>query len=190
MANCDQVSLREADIADRPKLFQWLTQSDITPSIMGEPTYPDHPIPTWEDFQREYSESYFQASGNEKGRNFIILLGGTEIGTIGYDNLDRRASQVDIDIWMKEERYCGHGFGTEALRCLVEKLHSKYGIRTFRLDPSARNKRAIRAYEKAGFRIEDNIVWNRRPDYRDAISMIREITPNHCLHQDAASPRR
>jgi RimJ/RimL family protein N-acetyltransferase len=176
MIKCGRVNLREAEIADRPKIFQWLAHSDITPSIMGEPTYPDQPIPTWEEFQQDYSDSYFRDTGNDKGRNFIILLGNTEIGTIGYDNLNKQLCQVDIDIWMREERYCGHGYGTEALNCIVNHLHAIYGIRTFRLDPSARNTRAIRAYEKAGFQIDKTYVWDRRPDYRDGVSMKREIT--------------
>ena len=59
---------------------------------MGEPTYPDQPIPTWEEFQQDYSDSYFEDTGNDKGRNFIILLGNAEIGTIGYDNLNKQLS--------------------------------------------------------------------------------------------------
>jgi len=181
MINCGRVSLRAAEITDRPKIFKWLTHSDITQSLMGEPAFPDHPIPSWEEFQLDYTNSYFEDTCNNTGRNFIILLGDTEIGTIGYDNLERKLLSVDIDIWMKEERYCGHGYGTEALNCLVDHLHANHGIRTFRLDPSARNKRAIRAYEKAGFQIDRNYIWGRRPDYQDAVSMKKEKAPNQAM---------
>lgn len=174
--NCKTVNLRVAQLTDRRKIFEWLTQSDVTPSMMGEPRYPDHPMPSWDEFQQDYSEAFFNEHGDEKGRNYIILLGESEIGTIGYDNLDRQKRSVDLDIWMKGEKYCGHGYGSDAINGLVDYLHEQYGITTFRVDPSARNDRAIRAYKKAGFRIEPNYVMNRPPDYSDGITMKREIS--------------
>ncbi|MEW5814374.1 MAG: GNAT family N-acetyltransferase [Spirochaetota bacterium] len=113
---------------------------------------------SWDDFKKDYTEAFFDECGDEQGRNFIILLGECEIGTIGYDNLDRQLRSVDLDIWMKEEKYCGHGYGSDALNCLINYLHVKYGITTFRVDPSARNDRAIRAYKKVGFQIETGYV--------------------------------
>lgn len=64
---------------------------------------------------------------------------------------------------------------------LTEHPHANYGIRTFRLDPSARNKRALRAYAKAGFSIDPGYTWDRRPDYHDPASMKREIAPNQAM---------
>lgn len=143
--------------------------------MMGVPTYPDHPVLSWDEFQKDYTETFFDEHGDEKGRNYIILLGESEVGTIGYDNLDRQKRSVDLDIWMKEEKYCGHGYGSDALNCLVDYLHQQYGITTFRVDPSARNERAIRAYKKAGFRVEDDHIRNQPPDYADELSMIRKF---------------
>lgn len=183
------VSLRVARLTDRRKVFLWLTRSDVTPSMMGEPRYPDHPLPSWDEFQQDYTEAFFDEHGDEKGRNYIILLGETEVGTIGYDNLDREKRSVDLDIWMKEEKYCGHGYGSDALNGLVDYLHEQYGITTFCVDPSARNVRAIRAYKKAGFRIEVGHIRNRLPDYTDEITMIREIAPNKRLHNGRAPLR-
>jgi RimJ/RimL family protein N-acetyltransferase len=179
--NCKTVSLRAARLSDRRTAFEWLTQSDATSSMMGEPRYPDHPLPSWDEFQKDYSEAFFDERGDGKGRNFIIMLGGGEIGTIGYDNLDRQKRSVDLDIWMKEERYCGHGYGPDALEGLIDHLHGEYGITTFRVDPSARNERAIRAFMKAGFRIEHGRISDRPPDYDDGISMMREISPNQAI---------
>ena len=191
MIKCKTIGLRVAEIEDRRKIFEWLTQSDITLSMMGKPNYPDHLVPSWENFQQDYTEAFFDENADEKGRNYIILLAETEIGTIGYDSLDRQTGTVDLDIWMKEEKYCGHGYGTEALTCLIGYLHEKYGITIFRVDPSARNERAIRAYKKAGFRVEPDRVWNRRPDYEDAISMKLEMAPNKAtMHTDGPSARR
>jgi len=178
---CKTVSLRVARFSERRKVFEWLTHSDVTPSMMGEPRYPDHPLPSWDEFRKDYTEGFFDEHGDEKGRNYIILHGECEVGTVGYDNLDRQERSVDLDIWMKAETYCGHGFGPDALKGLVDYLHGHYGITTFRVDPSARNARALRAFEKAGFRMADVHLRDRSPDYADQVLMVRDVSPNKRL---------
>ena len=118
---------------------------------MGPPNYPEHPIPTLDEFCNEYPLSFFNASGDGTGRVFIILANKDEVGTIGYDLLDKEKSKVVLDIWMRSEEYCGHGYGSDALNVLAAHIHKKYGITNFIISPSGRNKRAIAAYKKAGF---------------------------------------
>lgn len=93
--------------------------------MMGDPHHPDHPLPSWDDFKKDYSDAFFDKHGDEKGRSFIVLLGDNEIGTISYDDLDRQLRSVVLNIWMKEEKYCGHGYGSDALNCLVKLLTHK-----------------------------------------------------------------
>ena len=75
------VCLRPARLSERRKIFRWLTQSDVTPSMMGPPRYPDHPLPSWEAFTRDYTDVFFEDRSNGRGRNYIILVGRTEVGT-------------------------------------------------------------------------------------------------------------
>jgi diamine N-acetyltransferase len=115
------------------------------------PLYPDAPVPTWREFVRDYPDSFFQDAKKNTGRCFIILAGREEVGTIGYDLLNRAKRWVGFDIWLKGEEACGHGYGTEALRLLSEHLNETEGIRYFYISPSLRKMRAVKAYEKAGF---------------------------------------
>jgi diamine N-acetyltransferase len=170
------VCLKPARLADRQKIFQWLTQSDVTSSMTGPPRYPDHPPPSWDEFKRDYPDVFFEDRPDGRGRNYIILAGGNEIGTIGYDNLDRIRQRVDLDIWMRSEAYCGRGFGTDAIETLVNHLHRTLGIREFDIDPSARNPRAIRAYQKAGFVAQERNPPGKEADYYDTAAMKRTIT--------------
>ncbi|MFA4947808.1 MAG: hypothetical protein WC674_04765 [Candidatus Krumholzibacteriia bacterium] len=96
--------MRRAGIADRKKIFSWLTASDLTPSVMGPPKYPDAPIPSWEEFRKDYTASFFNSSGNRKGRNLIIIAGTTEVGTVGYDLFDGKKRRVVLE---KRARNCG-----------------------------------------------------------------------------------
>ncbi len=123
--------------------------------MMGLPRYPDHPIPSFEEFCKDYTPSFFNDSGNGKGRNFIITVNNEDVGTIGYDLLDKEEDRVILDIWMKAEKYCGRGYGSDALKAICNYLHEEYGITNFIISPSARNKRAIAAYKKAGFMFMD-----------------------------------
>ena len=180
----NKIELKPAQESDREKIYNWLYKSDITASIMGHPKYPDHPIPSWEEFCDEYPLSFFNASGDGTGRVFIIFANDDEVGTIGYDLLDKEKDRVVLDIWMKSEKYCGRGYGNDALQALSRHIHKKYGITNFIISPSERNKRAIAAYEKAGFkRIK---LLNRKEqenefglsEYDDNVLMIKRLISN------------
>ena len=177
--------LRPARIEDRRKIFEWLTQSDVTPSIMGSPEYPDHPVPSWEEFKNDYTSSFFQDNTNATGKNYIILVGETEVGTIGYDNLDFHKGMVDLDIWMRAEAFCGHGYGSEAINTLTDHLHHTHGVYEFRVDPSSRNTRAIKAYRRSGFIEERRVNPDESADYYDTIVMVKRIA-----HRTMPSSRR
>ena len=146
---------------------------------MGDPNFPDLPPPSWKDFCQDYTPSFFNLSGDGQGRQFIILFQGKEVGTIGYDLLDRAKNRVVLDIWMRAQKYCGHGYGPDALNTLCRHIHGMFGIKKFIISPSARNKRAIAAYQKAGFILKS--VMNRLQqekefgfsEYDDNVFMIK-----------------
>lgn len=180
----NKIELKPAQESDREKIFNWLTKSDLTSSVMGTPEYPDHPTPSWEQFCEDYTLSFFNASGDGKGRNYIIVVNGEEIGTIGYDLLDKEKDRVVLDIWMRSEEYCGHGYGSDALKALYIHIHEKYGITSFLISPSARNKRAIAAYKKAGFESIKTLDKNEQEnefglsEYDDNVLMIKRLITN------------
>jgi RimJ/RimL family protein N-acetyltransferase len=76
---------------------------------------------------------------------------GEEIGVVGYDLLDPEAGHVAIDLWMKAERFSGHG--SDALEILCDFIQKKYGIAKFFMRPSAGNARTWPAFEKCGVEI-------------------------------------
>lgn len=64
---------------------------------------------------------------------------------------DIQADAARIGIYLHPE-WCNQGYGSEALR-LVVAAAPQWGIRQLDLDVAADNLRAIRAYQKAGFRV-------------------------------------
>lgn len=63
--------------------------------------------------------------------------------------------QVDfwaLDIFIGEPKLWGRGIGTTATALVQRYLHDQYGVTDLVIDPRLENLRAIRAYEKVGFR--------------------------------------
>lgn len=168
------VSLRPAKPSDCRRIYEWLTQSDLTPSMIGPPLFPDQPVPTWEEFQADYLPHYFDGSNPQRGQCFVICYGDEEVGQIN-SNLIQTDHSVELDLWLKESSWLGKGIGFEALRLLCAYLHEHYGCLHFYIAPSQRNPRAIRAYHKAGFRENEVIPEWFVPDTEDAVVMRKAI---------------
>ena len=177
----EQVVLRPATEQDKRIIYEWSAKSDITASIMGPPLFPDHPIPTWEEFCADYKPHYFDDSAPELGRCFVILVDDMPVGQINYNGIDKHNHWTGLDIWMSCEANCGKGYGPDAIKMLCEYLLRDFGVIEFVIEPSARNSRAIRAYEKAGFRRislspeEIETKYSHR-DYYDGVWLIKQTS--------------
>jgi RimJ/RimL family protein N-acetyltransferase len=63
-----------------------------------------------------------------------------------------------IDQFLADPARLGQGLGTQMVRALVAQLFADRGVTRIQVDPSPANGRAIRCYEKAGFRRAGEIV--------------------------------
>jgi aminoglycoside 6'-N-acetyltransferase len=93
-----------------------------------------------------------QEDDTELLSGLIIELRDQPIGWLGYEE-ERSAKfpSVGLDI-MLDPAHHGNGYGPEALRAVIDHFIAAKGHHRFTIDPSATNARAIRAYEKTGFR--------------------------------------
>jgi diamine N-acetyltransferase len=83
-------------------------------------------------------------------------------------------------MWMRAEKFCGKGYGSDALETLCSFLAQRFGVEQFMVQPSARNPRAMRAYEKAGFvklavPLEEAVKEWGPNDYFDSVHMVKTI---------------
>jgi diamine N-acetyltransferase len=177
-----RVALRPATPEDEPQMLGWLLKSDIAPSMHGPPLFPERPVPPPDDPSQRLDPHYLDGTAPKLGRCFLILVDGQPVGQVTYNDIMERDGRrrVELDIWMRSEAFCGKGFGTEALDALCGYLHERFSVSQFMVQPSARNPRAIRAYEKLGFRrLELSIdaareIWGPN-DYFDSVYMVRTI---------------
>ena len=151
------VTLRPATLSDRRAVYEWMACSDLTASMAGPPEFDEAPVPTWEEFCADYLPHFFDGSRPGVARSFIIEHAGEAVGHASYSRMDEdfppsvQRPFAELDIWMRNASCCGKGHGSAALDILARQLHEQFGVRELILRPSARNVRAIRSYEKAGF---------------------------------------
>ncbi len=172
--------LRPTTLADRRRAYEWLAASDATPTMMGPPSFPDHPIPTWEEFCADYHERFFSPDGDGYGRLFVIVAGERAIGCASYDGLDGWRGVAELDVWIGSSADWGHGFGSSAIRELALHLLEHATVEALVIRPSARNERAIAAYRRAGFTPYEPTVHHLPDratseglDYADAVVLVR-----------------
>jgi RimJ/RimL family protein N-acetyltransferase len=175
------VHLRPTTTADKHQVYEWGNHSDITKSMKGPPTFPDQPVTAWDDFDRDYKDYYFDGSQPELGRGFLICTGEEAVGFIDYNDIDFVERYVELDIWLKSSKYCGRGYGTDAILTLCAFLKDKYNLEYAIIAPSRRNSRAVAAYRKAGFTevpmsTEEAKAKYGDGDYYDAVYMRKELS--------------
>jgi len=177
------VTLQPATLDDRRLIYDWAAHSDATRAMMGPPIYPEKPIPTWEEFCADHKPHFFDGSAPHLGRCFLIVVNNEPVGQVYYNDIEEleHGKRTELDIWMRSEQDCGQGFGSDALLTLCEYLTREFGVQEFMMQPSARNPRAIRAYEKIGFvRLpltveEAQAQWGPN-DYFDSVYMVKTIS--------------
>ena len=83
---------------------------------------------------------------------WMVEVEGRVVGLIqAYEETDPMYRHAGIDLVLHPDVH-GRGIGPEAIRVLARHLFDDRGHHRIVIDPNAANARAIRAYEKVGFR--------------------------------------
>ena len=166
----DTVTLRLMTEQDIPMLHDWLNRPHIVEWWGGE-------TPTLDEVQADYHPSVL---AQERVTPYIVMLGDRPIGfaqsyvALGSgggwweDETDPGVRGIDQSI--AEPELLGIGIGTKLVRALVETLFRDPSVTRIQTDPAPDNPRAIRCYQKAGFRIVREIVTPDGP----AVYMVQD----------------
>jgi aminoglycoside 6'-N-acetyltransferase len=93
-----------------------------------------------------------EKAGPEEGLVYVIEEGGEVVGLVeaGEENEpDYRHASIDIFVTAARK---GQGLGADAIRTLARHLFDDRGHHRITIDPAATNERAIRVYERVGFK--------------------------------------
>lgn len=84
--------------------------------------------------------------------SIIDSSSGRAIGYTAIKGIDKTASSAEVGIAVMDKDYRGAGYGTEALKQVVEYAFKTLGLRRLGLTVFPANLRAMRTYQKLGFK--------------------------------------
>lgn len=124
-------------------------------------------------------EAEFVAScGKNKDKTYsfaVTTLDGKYIGGCGYMNANWRNRTAWIGIAIADPEYWGKGYGTEAAQLLLDFIFNELNLRKVLLNVFSFNERAIKCYQKLGFKEEGRLKEQVYKDgkYTDDIIMAK-----------------
>ncbi len=108
-------------------------------------------------YTMEDEEDWFHQQRNDQTARHFALLTRAEnrlIGNCGLHGIDWVNRHATFGIFIGDKNYWNRGYGTDATRALLRYAFEEGGLHRIELEVFSFNPRAIRAYEKAGFRLE------------------------------------
>src|SRR3989344_626015 len=140
------VVLRPLLMSDAKNFCLWLSDPEVTLflQIHGEPP------PTLSE-ERKYIAS---TKKDVFKTQFSIDVGRAHIGTLALSSISRKEKRAEFGIFIGDKKYWGQGFGTEAGKLLLRYGFKTLGLHRIYLSVIGFNIRAIKSYERIGFRVE------------------------------------
>ncbi len=86
------------------------------------------------------------------------------IGGCGLNSIDWKNSVAVVGIFIGDKSYWGKGYGTDAMNVLLKFIFEQMNIHKVKLNVFSYNERAIKSYEKCGFKVEGVV---RQEIFRD-----------------------
>jgi aminoglycoside 6'-N-acetyltransferase len=92
------------------------------------------------------------AAGGDGSVRLAVEAAGEVVGMIQFhEESEPDFRHAGIDVFLSTESH-GQGLGADAVRTLARHLFDERGHHRLTIDPAAANERAIRCYERVGFR--------------------------------------
>jgi RimJ/RimL family protein N-acetyltransferase len=135
-----KVTIRPMVREDMDKIRKWRPSTDPLYSLWNGPSRSS------DDYIR------FQAQAEDPSRRWYAIedLAGRLIGRLSLRQISQcKSARLGITLGAD---YVGQGYGTDAIRTFLVYYFREMGFQTLYLDVAAPNRRAIRCYEKCGFK--------------------------------------
>ena len=142
--------------SDEEDYFRWLNLEEW--QYYDQPDKPFTGISREEFDEKRLEERRRDPSPTSRGWH-IDTTEGQHLGVVSYYDLDKQAKRAYVGICLPEEETWGKGYGTEAVRLLVDYLFDEIKLQEVRTATWTGNKRMVRCAENSGF-----TVAKRMPD--------------------------
>lgn len=147
------VRLRPPEAEDVPLFVHWLSNPELRHYVTVRYIS--------EALERRWFEGLVPAtSGTAPARLLFVIEvreGNQPIGVVGLENINWRDRQAEFGIIIGDPDFWGRGYGSDALRTLLKVGFHWFNLHRIFLHVVAENVRAIKAYEKCGFKHEGRL---------------------------------
>ncbi|MEW5941873.1 MAG: GNAT family protein, partial [Chloroflexota bacterium] len=145
----EKVRLRAVERDDVKKYFEWVNDPEVT-----------HGLALYLPMSTTDEEKWFERATNRDPNEKPLAIemrdgeGWRLIGNCAFFDIDTVARSGEIGIMIGDKSVWNKGLGTEAMGLLLLHGFETLNLNRVMLKVYAYNARAIRAYEKAGFKRE------------------------------------
>ena len=139
----DRIYLSPRNSEDVEKFTEWLNDFETT-DYTGRSG-----ILTTLDGERKYLEE----NSNPEATFVIVTLEDNKmIGTVSLEDINWINRTATLGIFIGDKEFRSKGYGTEAIRLILEYGFKYMNLNNIKLDLMEFNERALKCYEKCGFK--------------------------------------
>ncbi len=160
----ERIYLSPRSSEDVEKFTEWLNDFETTDYIGRSSSI----------MTQEAEKAYLEQHINKEATFSIVTIKNNElIGSISIENIDHLKRIGTLGIFIGDKNYRNNGYGTEAIRLILDYGFNYLNLNNINLDLMEFNERALACYKKCGFkeygrRRKCNFVNGK---YYDTISM-------------------
>ena len=139
----DRIYLSPTNTDDYEKIVEWLNDFE-TSDYMGHSS---------QLISMAGQQEYLAHNSNPECTFSIVTLNEDKlIGTVGLENFDYINRTATLGIFIGDKEYRSQGYGTEAIKLILEFGFKYKNLNSISLDLISFNERALKCYKKCGFK--------------------------------------
>jgi len=142
------VRLRKVERQDLPLLHKWMNDRDV---VAWARFSPEH-MTSLAALEKAYEKELHDEETERTSYMIEERASSRSIGWCVVRTWDRKHVSANVGISLGEKELWGKGYGTEAMELLLEIVFDHQGWHHAELWTLADNERAIKSFEKCGFR--------------------------------------
>lgn len=146
IATGDLVRLREKRVEDAENDYGWRRDSELAGYDAAKPL-----TMSFATFAATIAEELGYPQVHRRSFAIEELAGSRHIGNVMYYGYDPRQGEAELGITIGDRDFWSRGYGTDAVRTLLDYLFADLGLGRVYLHTLAWNYRAQRCFEHAGF---------------------------------------
>jgi len=135
--------LSPIDVNDVYKFVEWLNDLEVTKYLLLYPRI----------ISMENEKDFLEKLSKEHTYSIIDNYTDELIGNCGFNDIDHINQTAEVGIFIGNKKFWNKGYGTEALSLLLDYGFKALNLHNIFLKAYSFNDRAIKAYEKTGFKI-------------------------------------